>query len=137
MPIDLAANINPKTRLILVNSPSNPLAPFSINRFMEICDLAEDHNLFVISDEIYEKIIYDHAFSIGSLPGKEDRTVTSKWVFQGLRHDGLASGNLTGPRETMKWVNRLLLTPSPRPLLFGSAPELQQFKDPQEEVFPW
>ncbi|MCU0637925.1 MAG: aminotransferase class I/II-fold pyridoxal phosphate-dependent enzyme, partial [Methanothrix sp.] len=61
MPLDLAESISARTRLIIVNSPSNPTGSvFDRKTLEEIRDLAVDHNLFVISDEIYEKIIYDH-----------------------------------------------------------------------------
>jgi len=93
MPIDVADTITRKTRFILVNSPSNPTgAVFDLKILEEIRDLAVDHDLFVVSDEIYEKIIYDREhISIGSL--REWRTGPSQLtIFQGLRHDRLAVG---------------------------------------------
>jgi aspartate aminotransferase len=137
MPIDLAANINPKTRLILVNSPSNPTgAVLDQSALMEICDLAEDHNLFVISDEIYEKIIYDHThLSIGSLPGMEDRTVTINGFSKAYAMTGWRLGYLTGPRETMKWVNRLLSHSVSQATTFVQRAGVAAIQGPQDEVF--
>jgi len=137
MPIDLAANVNPKTRLILVNSPSNPTgAVLDQSALMEICDLAEDHNLFVISDEIYEKIIYDHMhLSIGSLPGMEDRTVTINGFSKAYAMTGWRLGYLTGPRETMKWVNRLLSHSVSQATTFVQRAGVAAIQGPQDEVF--
>ena len=78
-----------------------PPEPYSIIKVLEeIRDLAMDHNLFVISDEIYEKIIYDHEhISIGSLPGMEDRTVTINGFSKAYAMTGWRLGYLTGPKE--------------------------------------
>ncbi len=137
MPIDLAANINPKTRVILVNSPSNPTgAVLDRSVLMEIRDLAEDHDLFVISDEIYEKIIYDHThLSIGSLPGMEDRTVTINGFSKAYAMTGWRLGYLTGPRETMKWVNRLLSHSVSQATTFVQRAGVAAIQGPQDEVF--
>ena len=70
--------ITSKTKMIIVNSPNNPLGAVFNKGFMKtIRDIAVDNNLYVISDEIYEKIIYsgDH-ISIASMDGMWDRTVT-------------------------------------------------------------
>ena len=105
MPQDIAEAIGPRTRLIIVNSPTNPTgAVFDRGVLEEIRDLAVDHDLFVISDEIYEKIIYDHEhISIASLPGMVDRTVTINGFSKAYAMTGWRLGYLTGPKETMKW----------------------------------
>ncbi|MCX6675539.1 MAG: aminotransferase class I/II-fold pyridoxal phosphate-dependent enzyme, partial [Methanothrix sp.] len=110
MPLDLASDITSKTKLILVNSPSNPTgAVFERNTLEEIRDLAVDRDLFVISDEIYEKIIYDHThISIGSMKGMEDRTVTINGFSKAYAMTGWRLGYLAGPTDTMKWATRLL-----------------------------
>lgn len=77
-PQDLEEYITDKTRLIVVNSPSNPTgAVYDRQTLKNIADIAIDHDLLVLSDEIYEKIIYDKEhLSIGSMEGMQDRTVT-------------------------------------------------------------
>ena len=110
MPLNIAESITPKTRLVIVNSPSNPTGSIFDRKVLEeIRDLAVDHNLAVISDEIYEKIIYDHEHvSIGSMPGMEERTVTINGFSKAYAMTGWRLGYLTGPQEIMKWVTRLL-----------------------------
>ena len=136
MPLDLAENINSKTKLIIVNSPSNPTGSvFDRKVLEEIRDLAVDHNLFVISDEIYEKIIYDHEhISIGSMPGMEDKTVTINGFSKAYAMTGWRLGYLTGPKETMKWVTRLLSHSVSQATTFVQRAGVAAMQGPQDEV---
>lgn len=74
---DLKSALTPKTKAILINSPSNPCgAIFSKELLGQIAELAIENNLFVISDEIYEELVYDgDHISIASLPDMIDRTI--------------------------------------------------------------
>jgi len=136
MPLDLAESISPKTRLIIVNSPSNPTgAVFDGQVLEEIRDLALDHNLSVISDEIYEKIIYDHQhISIGSMEGMEERTVTINGFSKSYAMTGWRLGYLAGPKETMKWVNRLLSHSVSQATTFVQRAGVTALQGPQDEV---
>lgn len=78
-PDALHAAIGPHTRLVLLNTPHNPTGRvFSTDELEGIAEVSTAHNLIVITDEIYEHIVYDDAahVSIGSLEGMRDRTVT-------------------------------------------------------------
>jgi len=77
-PEAIAEAITPRTKAVLVNSPSNPAgAVFSEDVFHGIADLCKDHDLYLISDEIYEKILYEgRHVSPASLDGMFERTVT-------------------------------------------------------------
>jgi aspartate aminotransferase len=136
MPLDLAENINAKTKLIIVNSPSNPTGSvFDRKVLQEISDLALDHNLFVISDEIYEKIIYDREHvSIGSMPGMADRTVTINGFSKAYAMTGWRLGYLAGPKETMKWVARLLSHSVSQATTFVQRAGVAAMLGPQDEV---
>lgn len=136
MPHNLAESINSKTRLIIVNSPSNPTGSvFDRKVLEEIRDLAVDHNLFVISDEIYEKIIYDREhISIGSMPGMEDKTVTINGFSKVYAMTGWRLGYLTGPKETMKWVIRLLSHSVSQATTFVQSAGVAAMQGPQEEI---
>jgi aspartate aminotransferase len=136
MPHNLAESINSKTRLIIVNSPSNPTGSvFDRKVLEEIRDLAVDHNLFVISDEIYEKIIYDREhISIGSMPGMEDKTVTINGFSKVYAMTGWRLGYLTGPKETMKWVTRLLSHSVSQATTFVQSAGVAAMQGPQDEI---
>jgi len=136
MPQNIAEKISPKTRMIIINSPSNPTgAVFERPVLEEIRDLAVDHDLFVISDEIYEKIIYDHEhISIGSLPGMAERTVTINGFSKAYAMTGWRLGYLTGPKETMKWVIRLLSHSVSQATTFVQRAGVVALQGPQDDI---
>ncbi|MGA3110121.1 MAG: pyridoxal phosphate-dependent aminotransferase [Candidatus Bathyarchaeia archaeon] len=71
--------ITKRTKMIIINSPANPTGSvMSKNDLEGIAELAIRHNLLVLSDEIYEKMLYDGArhYSIASFPGMKERTIT-------------------------------------------------------------
>ena len=97
--------ITDKTRMILINSPCNPTgAVFTPEELQEIVDIAVEHDLWIVSDEIYARLVwmdYPHV-SPYALPGGEDRTLivngwSKSWAMTGMR-----LGFLTGPPEAMK-----------------------------------
>ena len=71
--------ITPRTKMLILNYPCNPTGgTLTIDNLKHIADIAKEHDLLVLSDEIYEKILYDglkHT-SIGSLEGMKERTIT-------------------------------------------------------------
>ncbi len=71
--------ITKKTKLIIINTPSNPTGTVLRKKVLEeIADIAVEKNLMIMSDEAYEKLIYNNSkhVSIGSLNGMEDRVIT-------------------------------------------------------------
>lgn len=74
----VAEKITNRTRMILLNSPNNPTgAVASREEVRAICELAVDHDLLILSDEIYEKIMYDALnHSPASFPGMKERVIT-------------------------------------------------------------
>ena len=78
-PDKLRAAITERTRAIIINTPSNPSGKvFSRGELEEIAAIAQQHDLYVIVDEIYEYFVYDNAehISMATLPGMRDRTIT-------------------------------------------------------------
>jgi len=75
---DVEEFITRKTKMIVVNSPNNPIGVVYPYEFLKkVADLAVDHNLYILSDEVYEKIIFDgEHVSIASFDGLFDRTIT-------------------------------------------------------------
>lgn len=100
-PDAIEAAITPRTRIIYINSPQNPIGVvFPEEAQRRIADIAVRHNLWVVSDEAYEHLIFDGArhFSIGSIPEIADRTVTAytfskTYAMTGLRLGYLASND--------------------------------------------
>jgi aspartate aminotransferase len=99
---DLEAKITPRTKAIIINSPCNPTgATYSRECLQDIADIAERHDLTIISDEIYEKIIYDDIrhVSIATL-GTEiaARTVVVNGVSKAYAMTGWRIGYAAGPK---------------------------------------
>lgn len=106
----LEALITPRTKMIAINSPSNPTGKVLSMREMEIiADAARGHDLYVISDEIYEKIIFDghKHISPASLPGMAERTVTLNGASKAFAMTGWRLGYLAGPAEIVKEVGKI------------------------------
>jgi aminotransferase len=99
---EFAVRVGPRTKAILIVTPSNPTAGVVTERNLrQIAELAQERNLIVISDEIYEKYIYDgwRHLSIGSLPGMLGRTVTLNGFSKTYSMTGWRVGYVAGPVE--------------------------------------
>lgn len=115
--------ITPKTRAILLVSPGNPTAGTITPANIEgIASIARKHDLIVISDEIYEKLLYDghEHLSMGSLPGMGDRTITLNGFSKAYCMTGWRIGYLAGPVEIMRRVREL------KALCSAGAPTVSQ-----------
>ena len=94
--------LTPKTKAILINSPSNPLGSITPPEDLKkIAEFAIAHDLWVISDEPYEALVYDGAvqMSIGSLPGMKDRTVICNSCSKTYAMAGLRVGWCVAPAD--------------------------------------
>ncbi|MEG4068490.1 pyridoxal phosphate-dependent aminotransferase [Microcoleus sp. Pol11C2] len=105
-PEQLSGAITPKTKLFVLNSPSNPTGMvYSTAEIKALAEVIVDRDILVVADEIYEKIIYDDAkhVSIGSL-GQEifDRTLISSGFAKAYSMTGWRVGYLAGPSELIK-----------------------------------
>ena len=105
-PEQLSRAITSKTKLFVLNTPSNPTGMvYTPAEIKALAEVIVDRDILVVSDEIYEKIIYDGAqhVSIGSL-GKEifDRTIVSSGFAKGYSMTGWRIGYLAGPIALIK-----------------------------------
>jgi N-succinyldiaminopimelate aminotransferase len=102
----LRAAITPRTRLILLNSPHNPTgAVFSPAELAQIAHVACEHDLLVISDEVYEHMVFEgEHVPIGSLPGMRERTVTISSAAKTFSFTGWKIGWVTGTPELVSAV---------------------------------
>ncbi len=102
----VAAAITPRTRLLMLNSPSNPGGSvYPRDAMRALADLAADRDLIVVSDEIYEKILYDgEHVSPASLDGMFDRTVTVHGFSKTYAMTGWRLGWLVAPTPLFKEI---------------------------------
>lgn len=75
---DVEQSITPKTKALLIGYPNNPTgAVMTRERLKELAELAKKHDLLVISDEIYDRLVYDHEHvCFASIDGMQERTIT-------------------------------------------------------------
>ncbi|MFZ3060674.1 MAG: pyridoxal phosphate-dependent aminotransferase [Candidatus Methanoperedens sp.] len=108
-PVDVGEYITEKTKLIVINSPCNPTGGvYSKATLKEIADFAIDKNIFVLSDEIYEKIIYDKKhISIGSMDGMQELTITVNGFSKAYAMTGWRLGYVSAPKEIYEQMLKL------------------------------
>ena len=96
----LRAAFSARTRLILLNTPHNPTGKvFSRAELDLICSLAREHDAWVVTDEVYEHLVFDGAVHIpvATLPGMADRTITISSAGKTFSATGWKVGWLHGP----------------------------------------
>jgi aspartate/methionine/tyrosine aminotransferase len=109
-PDDVARAITPRTRMLVVMTPHNPTgAVLGEEELTALAALARAHNLVVLSDEIYERLVYDEAVhrSIGVLPGMRERTLTVNGFSKTYSMTGWRLGYVAGPRELIDILVRV------------------------------
>lgn len=106
---DLMKKITPRTRLLLINDPQNPMAAeFSKEELKQLAELAIKHNLIVLSDEAYFDMRYEgEGMSIASLPGMQERTIILYSFSKKFAMAGWRLGATIGPKEVINVVARL------------------------------
>jgi len=108
-PNRILAAITPKTKMIVLNSPSNPTGSvMPCETIREIAKIAIERNLMVLSDEIYESIIYEGKHhSIAALPDMFDRTITVSGLSKTYAMTGWRVGWAIAPEKNIKVLDIL------------------------------
>jgi len=118
----LEAAITPRTKALLINYPNNPTgAILTRERMLEIAAVAEKYDLIVLSDEIYERLVYDAVHTnFASLPGMYDRTILMSGMSKSFAMTGWRIGYVSASREIMEAIRKL------HQYLIMSAPTMGQ-----------
>lgn len=106
----LREKITPKTKTIMVNSPCNPSGRVLDQTEIEaIVNVATSEDLYVITDEVYEKLVFDDRrhHSLAAQPGMAQRTLTTNGLSKGYAMTGWRLGWIAGPTDIMKLVARM------------------------------
>ncbi len=128
----LRAAITSKTRAIVVNSPSNPSGKvFSRAELEAIAAVAEEHDLFLFTDEIYEYFVFDGTqhISPATLPGMAERTISISGLSKTFSITGWRIGYLTASARWMPsiaYFHDLTYVCAPSPFQYGAAAGLLQ-----------
>lgn len=108
-PYDIGEYITDKTKMIVVNSPCNPTGGVYHKKILKsIADHAIEHDLLVLSDEIYEKIIYEKEhMSIGAMDGMQDRTITVNGFSKAYAMTGWRLGYISAAPDIFKGLLKI------------------------------
>lgn len=138
-PDDLRAAITDKTKLLIINSPSNPtggIYPYSVLK--DIANVVVENDIMLISDEMYEKLVYDEEgehFSIASM-GKRiyERTVTINGFSKAYSMTGWRLGYLGAPTWLVGKISAFQSHATSNATSFAQAGALAALTGPQEQI---
>jgi len=134
---ELEAAVTTKTKAILLNSPQNPTGTVhTMKDLQDICDVAIKHDLFVLSDEVYERVTWSDRkhICIASLPGMKERTISINSLTKSFCMGGWRIGYVYADTiliDQMEKLQQHLITSSNSfvqagaAMAFGSAPQKQ------------
>ena len=128
--------ITPKTKVLIINSPSNPTGVmYHKQELAKIAEICVAHKIYVISDEIYEKLIYDtNVFTSMASLGREifDLTLTVNGVSKAYAMTGWRIGYAAGAVEIMEYIKKYQDHSTSNPASISQAAALEALKASQE-----
>ncbi len=141
-PAAIAAAITPATRAIAITNPNNPTGVVMTNGELEkIAQLAIEHDLWVISDEVYCDVVFDaepgSVGSIAALPGMAERTVIVGSLSKSHAMTGWRAGWAIGPKDLMSHVHAMAVIVNygiPGFVQHAALDALVHFKDTANEM---
>ena len=134
---ELASLITPRTRMIVINSPANPTGGVLTREDLErIAALAREHDLVVLADEIYGRILYDGTehVSIASLPGMAERTVVLDGFSKTFAMTGWRLGYAIVPPSLVKTYGQLIINTISCAPTFAQVGAVEALRGPQDDV---
>jgi aspartate aminotransferase len=137
-PEQLSANLTAKTRLFVLNSPCNPTgASYSRDELLAIGRILEKHDCLIVSDDIYEKIVYDN-FTVHNLvalcPALRERTIIINGVSKTYAMTGWRIGYAIGPNDVISAAAKIQSQSTSNATSIAQAAALEALRGPQDEV---
>lgn len=137
-PEALRESITPRTKALILNSPSNPAGTTYRKKDLEaIAEICLKHNIIIISDEIYEKLVYDdtHHISIASLgPEIKNRTIVVNGLSKCYAMTGWRIGYAAGPKEIIKAMAAIQSQSTSNPTSIAQKAAVEALRGPQDSV---
>lgn len=138
-PEQVARAVTANTRMIIINSPSNPTGSLmSETEIREIYQIAERHNLLVLSDEIYARMVYsdnvEKFFSISSIDACRERSIIVNGFSKSYAMTGWRLGVMTGPSALVEKMCLLLETTTSCVAPFLQRAGIEALRGSQQEV---
>ena len=134
----LVEALSPRTRVFVLNSPSNPTgASYERTELMAIAQVLEKHRCLIVTDDIYEKIVYD-GFNIHNLvalaPSLRDRIVSVNGVSKSYAMTGWRIGYALGSADIIGAAAKIQSQSTSNPTSIAQAAALEAIQGPQEDV---
>jgi aspartate aminotransferase/aminotransferase len=129
--------LTPKTRAIIVNSPHNPTGSVLTRDQMEaVCNFAKENDLFVLSDEAYDRLLYDGTdfLSPAALPDMKERTLIWGSLSKTYSMTGWRIGYLAAPKEVIEAAVKIQQNAMLSLCAFAQAGAVEALKGPQDCV---
>lgn len=137
---ELKEKVNSKTKCMIVNSPGNPTGTL-LNRkeLQEIADICLKKNILIVSDEIYEKIVYDEEFvSMASLSDKiKEQTIVINGVSKTYSMTGMRIGYAAGQKELISAMENIQSHSTSNPNSIAQKAAIEALNGPQEFLKGW
>jgi aspartate aminotransferase len=134
---EMASLVTPRTRMLVLNSPANPTGGLLTRGDLEaIAALAIRHDLWVLTDEIYGRIVYDGAehVSIASLPGMAERTVTLDGFSKTFAMTGWRLGYAIVPASLRETFGQLIINTISGAPTFAQLGAVEALTGPQDDI---
>jgi aspartate aminotransferase len=133
---EIAAKITPKTRMLIFNSPNNPTGTvFSDAAIAQIAALAKKHDLWVIADEIYARILFSGEYrSIWALPGMAERTVIIDGFSKSFAMTGWRLGYAVAEKHVIDALDMLVLNTFTCTAEFSQVAAIEALRDSTNAV---
>lgn len=132
---ELASLITPKTRMLIINTPQNPTGGVLTQEDVSfVCELAQKHDLLVVSDEIYSQLVYGfHHVSPLSHPGMRERTVLMDGLSKSYAMTGWRLGYAVAPQALAKKLDQLMINTSSCAAAFTQMAAIEALSSPESE----
>ncbi|HEV8074275.1 MAG TPA: aminotransferase class I/II-fold pyridoxal phosphate-dependent enzyme [Candidatus Acidoferrum sp.] len=133
---EIAAKITPKTRMLIFNSPNNPTGTvFTDAVIAQIAELAKKHDLWVIADEIYARILFSGEYkSIWTLPGMAERTVIIDGFSKSFAMTGWRLGYAVAQKHVIDALDMLVLNTFTCTAEFSQVAAIEALRDSTNAV---
>jgi aspartate aminotransferase len=133
---ELASLVTPRTRLLVINSPANPTGGVLTREDLErIALIAQEHDLVVLSDEIYSRIQYEgEHVSIATLPGMAERTIVLDGFSKTYAMTGWRLGYAIVPESLAFAFGRLIINSVSSATTFAQVGAVEALRGPQDAV---
>jgi aspartate aminotransferase len=132
---ELASLVTPKTRMLIINTPQNPTGGvLTAEDVSFVCELAQKHDLLVVSDEIYSQLVYGfHHVSPLSQPGMRDRTVLMDGLSKSYAMTGWRLGYAVAPKPLAAKLDQLMINSSSCAAGFTQMAAIEALSAPESE----